>query len=313
MLPASIPFQTALIAAVLLCGTACAVLLLASGRRDRLRQRIAFVSQVHGRRDSTAQDTDLRWHHRIGAFLAESPLIGSSEFEKIGTALAQAGFRSERAGFGFVTIKFLCFVGAVMVGGLLGLALGWLQDLSLLEISGLLAAGLLGWRAPDLVLSRIRLRRRRRIERGLSDAIDLLVICAEAGLSLEMGLERVRRDLQQAHPGLSEELQITIAEMRLLADRRLALENLVTRTGLAAMRSIVTTLSQTLRYGTPLAASLRTIAAELRQARMLRIEERVGRLPVLLTLPMIVFILPCLFLVIAGPAAFDLIDVINAG
>ncbi len=313
MLSTKVALQILPFAAAILCAAVCTCLLALSDRRHRLRQRIAVIMRVHGAADPMLQTNGLSWYLRLGAALSNSPLVGRTEFEKLTTALAQAGLRSEQAGLVFVTVKFASFAGAVLAGVVAGLLLGWLRDLSLLEICSLLAAGLLGWRLPDLLLSRMSLRRRRRIEAGLSDAVDLLVICAEAGLSLEMGLARVRHDLKDAHPALSDELQITLAEMRMIADRRVALDNLAARTGLNAVRSIVTTLSQTLRYGTPLAASLRTIASELRQARMLRIEEKVGRLPVLLTLPMIIFILPCLFMVIAGPAAFDLIDAINAG
>jgi tight adherence protein C len=298
---------------LVICVAALGGWFIAEDRRQRMRERIAGVTRLHGPAGLAGPDVALRWYHHVGRMLSNSPLVGRAERDKLAASLARAGIRAERAVLVFIAAKFSGLLGAISAAALVGGSLGFLDDLSITEVSILLGVGVIGWRLPDLVLASLTRRRRREIEAGLADAIDLLVICAEAGLSLEIGLDRVRRDLATAHPALSDELRITIAEMRLIADRRAALDNFASRTGLRVVQSIVTTLGQTLRYGTPLAASLRIIASELRQARLLRIDERVGRLPVLLTLPMIVFILPCLFMVIAGPAAFDLIDTIIAG
>ncbi len=301
-----------LLLALLAFGAVCTLWLLAGDRQQHLRNRIAAVSRLHGTVNLAPAKVELQWYHRLGAMLSNSPLVGQAERNKLADALARAGFRADRAVLVFIAAKFACLLIVALAAVLLAGSLGFFQEISIVEICIVLAAAILGWRVPDVALARLTRLRRRAVEAGLADAVDLLVICAEAGLSLEMAIERVRRDLHAVHPALSEELRITIAEMRLLSDRRAALENLATRTGLRSIRGIVTTLSQSVRYGTSLAASLRTIAGELRQARLLRIDERVGRLPVLLTLPMIVFILPCLFMIVAGPAAFDLIDTITA-
>ena len=167
---------------------------------------------------------------------------------------------------------------------------------------------MLGWRLPEFVLSRMAARRRVKIEQGLPDALDLLVICAEAGLSLDQAIEEVARDLSAASPAVAEEFALTAAEMRVLSDRTEALQNLVTRTGVTSLYGIAATLSQAIRFGTPLAESMRIIAGELRNARLARIEERAARLPVLLALPLMAFILPALFMVLGTPVALRIFD-----
>jgi tight adherence protein C len=156
--------------------------------------------------------------------------------------------------------------------------------------------------APVLVLRRFIKRRQNLIRRQLPDALDLLVICAEAGLSLDAGLTRVARDLGPAAPELADELGLTAVELGFLPNRRQALQNLTRRTDLASLRGVVNTLIQTERYGTPLAQALRVLAAEFRDERMLKAEEKAARLPATMTVPMIVFILPTLFVVLIGPA-----------
>jgi tight adherence protein C len=140
------------------------------------------------------------------------------------------------------------------------------------------------------------------LEAGIADALDMLVICSQAGLGLEPALERVGREISFAHPAVAQELAQTSQDMRVNADRRLALTNLGKRTGLESLRRLSGTLVQTMQYGTPLSDALRALAAEHRQETLNRFETKAGRLSVMLTLPMIAFILPCLFMVVGGPA-----------
>ena len=142
----------------------------------------------------------------------------------------------------------------------------------------------------------------------MPDALDLLVICAEAGLSLDAALVRVSRELEMTWPELSEEFAITAAELTYLPERNAAFDNLNARTNMASIRGVVNTLLQTAKFGTPLAQSLRVLAAEFREARMTRAEEKAARLPAMLTVPMIVFILPTLFIVVLGPAVLSILD-----
>jgi tight adherence protein C len=168
-----------------------------------------------------------------------------------------------------------------------------------------LAAAALGLLLPDAVLAQRRRARLQAVERGLPDALDMMVICAEAGLGLEAGIERVALEIAPAHRAVAEEFAVTAQELRIAADRRLALQSLGQRLQLEPLKRLAATLVQTLQYGTPLTQALRGLAAELRQEQLVRFETRAARLPVLLTLPMVAFILPTIFLVLAGPAVIE--------
>ncbi|HVH79131.1 MAG TPA: type II secretion system F family protein, partial [Stellaceae bacterium] len=174
-------------------------------------------------------------------------------------------------------------------------------------------AAVFGFFAPGIYIKNLIAKRQKRMQLGLPDALDLMIICAEAGLSLDSTLVRVSRELQAACPDLAEELAITSAELTFLPDRRLAFDNLNNRTDMNAIRGVVNTLMQTAKFGTPLAHSLRVLAIEYRDARMFKAEEKAARLPALMTVPMIVFILPTLFIVLMGPAALGIIDTFDRG
>ena len=174
---------------------------------------------------------------------------------------------------------------------------------------GALGAGF-GWNLPHWVLAHRTRERQRVIAGGLPEAIELLVVAVEAGLSLEDAIARVVAELWRSQPETAEELMLLGANLKVLPDRDEALRRLALRVDLPSVQSVVTTLSQTLRYGTPLAHGLRVVASELRNDALLRLEEQANRLPVLLTIPMIVFILPALFLIIGGPAFLRILDVL---
>jgi tight adherence protein C len=171
-----------------------------------------------------------------------------------------------------------------------------------------IVVALAGWYLPMTLISFGVDRRAKTVSHGLPDALELLVVCVEAGLSLENGLERVIRELGASQPALTEELALTSADLRILPSREQALANLGERIDLPGVKSVIATLSQSMRYGSPLAKSLRTVAAEMRNDFMMQLEERANRLPTLLTLPVVLFILPTLFLILGGPAALKMID-----
>jgi tight adherence protein C len=176
------------------------------------------------------------------------------------------------------------------------------------RIFAALGAAVLGFFAPDVFIKNLIKKRAHQMELGLPDALDLLVICAEAGLSLDASLQRVSRELELTWGELSEEFGITAGELTYLPDRKQAFENLNARTNMASVRGVVNTLLQTAKFGTPLAQSLRILAAEFRDARLIRAEEKAARLPAMLTVPMILFILPTLFIVLLGPAGMTIAD-----
>ena len=142
----------------------------------------------------------------------------------------------------------------------------------------------------------------------MPDAFDLLVICAEAGLGLDAALDRVAREMTQSTPVLAEEIGITAVELGFLPDRRVALMGFAERVQLPSVRALVNTLTQSERYGTPLAQALRVLSSELREERMMKAEEKAAKLPATLTVPMILFILPTLFIVLLGPAIIRVFD-----
>ncbi len=222
--------------------------------------------------------------------------------------LVQAGIRSRDAMVGFLFAR-------ISLPVLLGLML--LADTKLFHLLPITPAFefvppmvgvLFGFYAPTIYLRNAAAKRAKLLQLALPDGLDLLVICAEAGLSLDASLIRVSRELGNGSPELAEELAITAAELTFLPDRRMAFDNLNTRTNSEGIRAVVNTLQQTAKFGTPLAQSLRVLSAEMRAARMTRAEEKAARLPALLTVPMILFILPTLFIVLLGPAGIGIVD-----
>jgi tight adherence protein C len=234
-------------------------------------------------------------------------LTRSEDSRKAADQLAQAGMRSRDALVVFISIRLvlplICAVGGwLLTQGIVGAKATMLHQL--------MGAGLglaLGAYGPVLGLKRMIKRRYRKLTKALPDALDLLVICAEAGLSLDGAMTRVAREMGGAAPELADEFGLAAIELGFLPNRTEALRNLTRRVDLPTIRGVVNTLMQTERYGTPLAQSLRVLAAEFRDQRMMRAEEKAGRLPATLTVPMILFILPTLFIVLIGPALIQVI------
>lgn len=235
-------------------------------------------------------------------------LLKSNHAAKVQLAMARAGWRAREHVILYLFAKtFLPFTAGILVAiPVFGLGL---FDVGI-EIGALIALGVTLFAAylPDLIIRNAQTRRKQALTKGLPDALDLLVICAEAGLSLDAAVGRVGREMARATPEMSDEFLVTALELSYLPDRRQALENLSQRTDLAPVRGVVNTLAQTEKYGTPLAQSLRVLAAEFRNERMMRAEEKAAKLPATLTVPLILFILPSLFVVLLGPAVISTID-----
>jgi tight adherence protein C len=240
----------------------------------------------------------------LGALARRARLLGAGQTEAISEKLLRAGLRSQEAVAIFFAAKCLApvvfAVGALMLPPVIGLDLSGSMKL----LSAVLAAAL-GFFSPDIFLANRAAKRKQALEKALPDGLDLLVICAEAGLTLDTALHRVAEEVARSSPELADELTVTSVELNFLPNRRSALLNLVRRVDLPTMRGVVNTLIQTERYGTPLAHALRVLSAEFREQRMLRAEEKAAKLPATLTVPMIVFILPTLFIVLIGPAVLD--------
>jgi tight adherence protein C len=304
---------------------ACAVLVAFLAIWQALRAPDPFqrrFSQVRQRREGLRQevlDSKRRGRQRLTAASAMSDvvtrlnLLRSQHAQDARMLLAQCGMRSNEA---MIRYLFARLAMPFVFGGLVLFDSYTTHILTVVipenfRIFGALGAAVLGFFAPDVFIKNLIKKRAHQMELGLPDALDLLVICAEAGLSLDASLQRVSRELELTWGELSEEFGITAGELTYLPDRRQAFENLNARTNMASVRGVVNTLLQTAKFGTPLAQSLRILAAEFRDARLIRAEEKAARLPAMLTVPMILFILPTLFIVLLGPAGMTIADTFN--
>jgi tight adherence protein C len=230
------------------------------------------------------------------------------EAVKAGDHLAQAGWRSRDAVTVFLTLR----LSAPVVAGVLAYLAAPLVMHSTAGFPRMIAAAagvLAGAYLPTLLLRNAIARRRAEIQKGLPDALDLFVICAEAGLSLDSAIARVAREIGPSSAALADELGLASIELGFLPDRREALANLAKRAGSPDVAGLVSTLVQTEKYGTPLAQALRVLSTEFRDTRMMRAEEKAARLPATLTVPMIAFVLPPLFVVLLGPAILQALAV----
>ena len=274
-------------------------------RREQLKAGIVVSSGK--RRAKLTQKNETT--DRMRSFLSSLRVLQDTQLKAAQSKLVQAGIRSKDAA---VAVIFGRMVLPIVIGGGVALAVygfGWKADWSAMKKFFLIAGALIGsYKAPDLFVANKIKKRSDAIRKGLPDALDLLVICAEAGLTVDAAFHRVARELGKAYPELGDEFALTAIELGFLTERRMAFENLSHRVALDAVRGVVTTMIQTEKYGTPLASALRVLSAEFRNERMMRAEEKAARLPAIMTVPLILFILPVLFVVILGPAACSISD-----
>tara|TARA_R110002073_G_scaffold166553_3_gene323217 strand:- start:3573 stop:4544 length:972 start_codon:yes stop_codon:yes gene_type:complete len=233
-------------------------------------------------------------------------LLKNEQAEKFRVKLLQGGFRSKESLVYFLFFKLILplLIGAVAMVMIYGFNMFDLKPMMKVLASG--GAILVSSILPETILKNITIKRNTAMQRSLPDMLDLLVICAEAGLTLDSALQRVVKEMGQTGPELADELNYTAVELGFLPERRQALNNLADRVTLPSVRSVTATLIQSEKYGTPLAQSLRVLSAEFRNERMMKAEEKAAKLPATMTIPLILFILPTLFVVLIGPAACQL-------
>jgi tight adherence protein C len=274
-------------------------------RREQLKAGI--VASTSKRRRSITNKNEVA--DKVRSFLGSLKMLQDEQVQKAQLKLMQAGIRSKDLA---VVVIFARLVLPIVFGTIIVLGVyvfDWFPHWGAFKKYGTVAVTLiLSYKAPDLWLKNKVNKRSANIRKGLPDALDLLVICAEAGLTVDAAFNRVSRELGKAYPELGDEFALTSIELGFLTDRRMAFENLANRIDLEAVRGVVTTMIQTEKYGTPLASALRVLAAEFRNERMMRAEEKAARLPAIMTVPLILFILPVLFIVILGPAACSISD-----
>jgi tight adherence protein C len=287
----------------LLCTAGGLVVLLLAGRQAKVEARIRQVqlqSDLQPRAQASGERSAVVPMLRaIGRAVMASGFLSRKTIADLEQTIAASGHRAGPAVSLFIGVKVTLIIGLP----LLALFLLRVTEARIPPVLVMAPAGIIGLMLPDFVMRNIRKRYLAAVETGLPVVLDLLIICAEAGLALEAGFERVAEEAKEGASAAANELRITANEMKILSDRRQALVNMGTRTGLESLTRLGGTLAQSMKYGTPLTQALRVLAAEMRHTMLMRFEARAARIPVLLTLPMIAFILPCIFVVVAGPAA----------
>jgi tight adherence protein C len=245
-------------------------------------------------------------------FLSSMSVLQDTQVKEVQQKLAQAGIRSKDLAVAVIFGRLILPIVLGSIAAVLVYVTDTFPDWTPTKRNfALMGALVLGYKAPDLWVQNKRTKRTDSIRKGLPDALDLLVICAEAGLTVDAAFSRVAKELGRAYPELGEEFALTSIELGFLTERRMAFENLAYRVDLDSVKGVVTTMIQTEKYGTPLASALRVLSAEFRNERMMRAEEKAARLPAIMTIPLILFILPVLFIVILGPAACSLSDALT--
>ncbi len=287
-------------------------------RRDiRLEERFGErVRAIHGQGPTPSEASEpialremvTQLLGQLGQFMLNSGLIPARTRSELENMLTTAGLRGPQGVGVFIACKILLLAFLPLIAWLVT------RDRAMPDMVHTIIppiAGVLGLLAPDWLMGKLRERYLDRLEKGLPDALDMMVICAQAGLGLGPIVVRVAEELEESYRELAMEMALTAHDLRVMADSRIALSNLGTRTGLEGFKRLSTTLIQTIQYGTPMTEALRTLSAELRLEMLTKFEAKAARLPVMLTLPTIVFILPCVFLIAGGPAMIQVMKVFS--
>ncbi len=278
---------------------------------DKLSARIKVVSlerdrlRAQQKAQLAGSETKLRDRPRRGLVsqIVESLNLRSVfEAENSREALRQAGMRSERHLVTFLALRLITPLFVALLVFVYSSTVFADRVPPQMRMVATMVGLVFGFYLPSIILKNLKTRRQDSIRRAWSDALDLLLICVESGMSIEPAMQRVSREIGSGSVALAEELTLTVAELSYLQDRRKAFENLGKRTGLPTVKSVVTSLIQSERYGTPLGTALRVLAQENRDARMAEAERKAAALPPKLTVPMIMFFLPVIFVIILGPS-----------
>ena len=276
-------------------------------RRDDLKRR-SRANMAGGQ--GALRHTDDGFKKRIVDRLNLSKLL---EDPKVAGQMVQAGYRGPRPLTTFYFFRFASPFIFMVVAAFYLFILKVVDWPTMNKLTATMAAAVAGFYAPNLYLKNRIDKRRTSIMQAFPDALDLLLICVEAGMSIEAAIAKVSQEMGPSSIDLAEELSLLSAELSYLPDRRMAYENLSKRTNHPGVKSVATAMTQAETYGTPLATALRVMAKENRDLRMSAAEKKASALPAKLTVPMILFFLPVLFIVILGPAILNVIDMMKDG
>ena len=280
-----------------------------NARRDELKAGI--VKANARKRQSLVRKSE--GTEKIKDTLEGMKVLQQSQIEAIQQKLAHAGYRNKELAVYVIAARIVLPLVLGGLGFFMIYLIDYFTDWGGMKRVGAMAVLLFaGYKGPEIYLKNKASKRTDLVRKGLPDALDLLVICAEAGLTVYAAFNRVAKELGRAYPELGDEFALTAIELSFLTERKMAFDNLAYRVDLESVRGVVTTMVQTERYGTPLASALRVLSAEFRNERMMRAEEKAARLPAIMTVPLILFILPVLFIVILGPAACSISDAFAA-
>lgn len=298
-------YQILALAAIVLFAVAAVMIARTSfGPRQKILDRLLEQER--------AQQPDAMPGHRrarlaVTEFLAGLPVFAPSQRVDVQRRLITAGHRGTGAMAAVVALSLL----SALVGMALAALALWSPRMPAhwaLRIPALLAAAWVGMLLPRLVLDRLVARHRRAVLRGLPDALDLMIICTNAGMGLNATLQRVALEMASIAPALADELALTSAEAQLSGDTTAALTHMAERLDIPSITSLAATLSQAQRYGTPVTQALRVLASTERRTRLLMLEEKAGKLGTKITFPMMLFILPPVLIISAGPTIIQLIE-----
>jgi tight adherence protein C len=264
-------------------------------------------SQARGSRHWVELPSRLLRH--IGQAISRSRVFSQKDILQLEQAISAAGYNPRELVPTLIGAKILAMVLVPASAYLLCLLRSVTEAHTLIFVVLSIPVGML---APDWIIQFLRRPYVRAIKNGIPDALDLLVVCTEAGMGFESAVERVANEIGASNPAIALELAILSHELRVLPDRGQALTNFGERSGVEALKRLSSILAQTLKYGTPLGQSMRAIAAELRRERMINLEEKAAKLPALLVLPLILFIMPSLFIVLIGSSILRLMDALTA-
>ena len=267
-----------------------------ASERERLRQRerdrLANTGKVSLRQTPKQLVSKVVSDFNLTKWLAQEAALDK---------LVMAGYRGQAPYVTFLFFRAVTPIAFLVMAVIYVFVLSRMEQSLPIKIGMCVAAAWLGMQAPMIFLKNAITKRQLSIRRAFPDALDLLLICIESGMSIEVAFRRVAVEIVSQSVPLAEEFTLTTAELSYLQDRKVAYENLAKRAGLEGVKSVCLALMQSERYGTPLGQSLRVMAQENRDMRMNEAEKKAAALPPKLTVPMILFFLPVLFVVILGP------------
>jgi tight adherence protein C len=269
-----------------------------SVERDRIRAREREKMAAKQTRPNLRQEPRVFMKQIVDSF-SLSRWLGTDQAKMM---LAQAGYRGQQAEVAFLFFRLIVPVGLFLFTLAYVFVIAPFNYPATIRIGIAVFAAYVGIKAPELFLKNTIQKRQQSMRRAFPDALDLMLICVESGMSIEHAFRKVAQEIGTQSVPLAEEFTLTTAELSYLQDRRMAYENLGLRTGVESIRQIVTVLIQSERYGTPLGSALRVVSQESRDQRLMEAEKKAAALPPKLTVPMIIFFLPVLFAVILTPA-----------